>query len=932
MSKLSSIFVLFSLALSTILRMMYVKPTQQNHHRHLWRQGCRLLVATLLVEGCLQWPHPQVVQSQQQPQVCEGVVLQNQALASYQTSDGTTVSIQSQQLSSQPLSRTAQTLQVTTAGVRTSSDQVPMGRVLGVLQQDFVQLGFTASEATQLTLALAKGWTSIKPETSLREFIDITSTALASTAGSNASRLNSLGNSSREQTVRLATKAIQVALRASGLNADAAQQATRAAASVWMNAPENTSFAKALLLGLRSPEQSGSGSLDQLGQLKQTFAAELDAIRSRSTLYQGQELRFRYVLSNQGETPTLVKTPVNVAGTDVPYITIQPRSRVFAAVAVQVNSIPAEGSAISVSIEPSTDGAFQFQITGPGSIIAAKTGPVAGQSTEVIEESSTTDLVSTCYTPPPTPTPVPTPTPSPTPTPVPTPVPSPAPSPAPTPVPTPVPSPSPTPSPAPVPSPIPTPSPAPSPTPTPAPSTEETVVLPPPADSELVDPLGRITTCSGGLFPDYSGFSVGLYVPADGTGLSGEVAGLVSLTQTELPDQPGNGIPQGITPNTQNSNPYFLTNGNDGSYSFLLDVQKGQLDPGSTYILVIKTPDSSGLSERRIRLVIGERTSNNAVTYTATALDGLPLTGVTASGETIQPGDSTQTLVVGTSINGELQVNDANAAGLGLAVLSIGTTMCDSQAIQITKSGDRASAEPGDTVIYRLAIKNLSEVSVNNLTVTDTLPQGLQFRKDSAKAEMGETPVAVTATTNGPTITFQFPNVNLPAGQTVTVAYAVTLTPDAVRGSGANSASVSAQRSDNQTPLKDGPAIFRIRIRPGIVSDCGTIIGRVFEDKNFDGEKQNGEPGIPNAVIFMDDGNRITTDANGLFSLSNVLAGRRTGVLDLTSIPNYDLAPNLRFKEHNSPSRLVRLSPSGMVRMNFAVTPKAKAAQPEVSK
>jgi hypothetical protein len=73
----------------------------------------------------------------------------------------------------------------------------------------------------------------------------------------------------------------------------------------------------------------------------------------------------------------------------------------------------------------------------------------------------------------------------------------------------------------------------------------------------------------------------------------------------------------------------------------------------------------------------------------------------------------------------------------------------------------------------------------------------------------------------------------------------------------------------------------------------------------------------------MDDGNRIAADANGLFSVANVLPGYRTGVIDLSSIPGYTLAPNLRFSERNSQSRLVHLEPSGMVRMNFAVTPSA---------
>lgn len=132
---------------------------------------------------------------------------------------------------------------------------------------------------------------------------------------------------------------------------------------------------------------------------------------------------------------------------------------------------------------------------------------------------------------------------------------------------------------------------------------------------------------------------------------------------------------------------------------------------------------------------------------------------------------------------------------------------------------------------------------------------------------------------------------------------------------------MNAQRTDNGFSTKDGPATYQLKIRPGIVSDCGTIIGRVFVDKNFDGEQQPGERGIPNAVIFLEDGNRITTDPNGLFSVANVLPGNHTGVLDLSSVNGYTLAPNEKFRERNSQSRLVRLEPGGLVRMNFAVTP-----------
>jgi hypothetical protein len=205
-------------------------------------------------------------------------------------------------------------------------------------------------------------------------------------------------------------------------------------------------------------------------------------------------------------------------------------------------------------------------------------------------------------------------------------------------------------------------------------------------------------------------------------------------------------------------------------------------------------------------------------------------------------------------------------------------------------------------------------VPARNVTLTDTLPLGLRFLPESVQGSISTgsttTPTNLApATTSNRTVTFTFPE--LAPNQTLNIVYAVVVTPDAIRGDGRN---VAQETRSNL-------ASFQLRIRPGILSDCGTLLGRVFVDKNFDGEQQPGEPGVPNAVIFMDDGNRITTDANGLFSLANVIAGNRTGTLDLTSLPGYSLAPNIKFIEGNSQSRLVRLEPGGMARMNFAVTP-----------
>lgn len=263
-------------------------------------------------------------------------------------------------------------------------------------------------------------------------------------------------------------------------------------------------------------------------------------------------------------------------------------------------------------------------------------------------------------------------------------------------------------------------------------------------------------------------------------------------------------------------------------------------------------------------------------------------------------------------------VNSASASGSNLTqpVTSNQTTVSAGTAsLSLVKTGDRAAAEPGDTIIYRLALQNTGTVAASNIVITDTLPVGFRYvsraLQGSITTQNGTTtPVTLPpAKTSNRTVTFTYPS--LSAKQTLNIVYAAVVTPDAVRGNGRNQAQEA----------RSGIATYLVRIQPGILSDCGTVVGRVFVDKNFDGEQQPNEPGVPNAVIYMDDGNRIVTDANGLFSVSNVISGYRTLALDLSSLPGYTLAPNHYFIERNSQSRLVHLEPGGLVRANFGVTP-----------
>ncbi|MEM9148969.1 MAG: hypothetical protein AAGB19_00660 [Cyanobacteria bacterium P01_F01_bin.3] len=431
-------------------------------------------------------------------------------------------------------------------------------------------------------------------------------------------------------------------------------------------------------------------------------------------------------------------------------------------------------------------------------------------------------------------------------------------------------------------------------------------------DDALIDPAGDILGCDGQPLDSYAGFVMSLYEP-DATGL--DLGVIVPLTPTTGDDS--------IAPNTGNINPFPLL-ADEGRYNFLLDantdlvspVNTGlkQTDAGAQYILVINPPDSSDFGERRVLIemlgIVEDAVNNTSVlSYRAISLDGqsISIDGATELVQTVQ-------------------VNNAETQSLTFFEFGFNTTICEAEQVRITKSADRSAAQPGDLVVYRLNIQNLAGVEVGSIIALDTFPVGFELVPDSVSGQVNDTTVAINTTVSGSTVGFSLAE-TLGAEDSLDIIYAARLTADALRGTGRNSAIVTAERTDSGVRVQNGPSTHRITLDPGILSDCGTLIGRVFEDKNFDGEQQSGEAGIPNAVIFLDDGNRVVTDGDGLFSVQKMLPGRRTGTLDISSLPGYTLAPNLYFNERNSRSRLVNLAPGGLVRMNFGVTPTFQEGQ-----
>ncbi len=413
-----------------------------------------------------------------------------------------------------------------------------------------------------------------------------------------------------------------------------------------------------------------------------------------------------------------------------------------------------------------------------------------------------------------------------------------------------------------------------------------------------------VTACQGGPLTDYTNWSVGLYTADAG----GNPIAPVTLTRTQLPVYPTVPLPAGIAPNNQNLNPFTITNGNVGIFEFLLDTSTGQTAPAASYLLVTNAPAASGLPKRRIKIVLGATGGGN-VAYTATALDNMAVNATSPA----------------QSISGSFPIVQTSANGL-FAAFQLPVSECPSNAIGISKTANVATAQVGDTVIYSVAVTNQSLAAIAAPTVTDILPVGFSYVGGSVRAGIAGAAVPATATIAGSRLILTTA-VSVPPASVLTFVYATVIAPDALQGTGQNVAVVDA--SLGSAPVHAGPAAYTLRLDPGLLSDCGTIIGRVYVDQPLQGIDRRQQPGVANAVVFFDDGVRVTTDKNGLYHYPGCAhPGWRTAVLDLESVKGFTLAPDIYIAAKNGQSQWAHLEPSGLVKIDFAVVPVKKAGTP----
>lgn len=252
----------------------------------------------------------------------------------------------------------------------------------------------------------------------------------------------------------------------------------------------------------------------------------------------------------------------------------------------------------------------------------------------------------------------------------------------------------------------------------------------------------------------------------------------------------------------------------------------------------------------------------------------------------------------------------------------------------VTKSVNPSRARIGDVVTFTISVENTSDTALGNLTLVDSLPQGLAYRPDTGTLR-GEA--------NEPTLTgrtLRWAGLEVDAGETVVATVRTVLTSRAEVGVLTNQAWVADATSGERVTLV---AEATVEVIAEAVFQCSDVIGRVFDDRNMNGF-QDGAPdiralvtdqeyvggkfdvdptpaptgaeeGLPNARLVTPTGTVITTDEYGRYSVPCAELPQRAGSNFTLKLDTRSLPSGFRVTTENP--RTMRVTPGIFTEMNF---------------
>jgi uncharacterized repeat protein (TIGR01451 family) len=295
-----------------------------------------------------------------------------------------------------------------------------------------------------------------------------------------------------------------------------------------------------------------------------------------------------------------------------------------------------------------------------------------------------------------------------------------------------------------------------------------------------------------------------------------------------------------------------LVTGADGTYGFALSPSQIAAG-GSTYTLELNTP---GYLNRKIRLTITPSADGMLYDVSSVALDGQPI--AQAGGFTLV----------------KSQVDLQNVFGLFGNV-----PLFRARAIEVTKTADRSTAQPGDRVRYEIDFSNSTTDAIGATQVIDAMPPGIVYAPGTALLDGA----AVEPQIDGQTLTWSLPE--LDGGQQHKITYDAVVYPTAAAGSKLTNSVTVNGNIPGTIVTASGASSVTVQVVAGAITQRRPILGRVFVDTAGTGHFHKGDKGLAGVRVYLEDGSSVVTDADGRFNFPSARPGMHVLRLDATTLP-----------------------------------------------
>ncbi|MEP3441196.1 MAG: SdrD B-like domain-containing protein [Sulfitobacter sp.] len=198
----------------------------------------------------------------------------------------------------------------------------------------------------------------------------------------------------------------------------------------------------------------------------------------------------------------------------------------------------------------------------------------------------------------------------------------------------------------------------------------------------------------------------------------------------------------------------------------------------------------------------------------------------------------------------------------------------------LTKSTPLATVVLGTSVPYTITVQNTSGLPVQ-ANLVDRLPSGFLYTPDTGAIEG----VAVEPLVQGRTLTWE--DIEIPGATTITLQLIARVGPSAPTGELVNIVRASDPVTGEALAT---PATATVRRVPEAIFECSDVIGKVFDDRNFNGYqddvRDNRSAAITDQSIFTGKyagkGESLPTEDKRELGLSNIRISTPTGTIITT--------------------------------------------------